>query len=340
MRQIVSDFIGYKDIIFDLDGVITQEERYWDAAALAVFEALCIKEKKPCSVSLMYDRMADIRKQIFFNDKLLCLMKARGVNANCDLAYVTFCLLLPRGVEGSEELFFEIEQAPHMTAFALYEEGARRAAEALSLSEKSCMRGGSLWQDFCDFYNTWLLGSDIFRERFKKEPFGEDKQPLLLTEEPLLAPKLLKETLQALSRAGIRLGVATGRLRADCMHPLTTAGVLSLFDPNGFITYDDVLLAEQQTGASLTKPSPWMFQKALFGSDFPDARILSEDYDKERIQTTLIVGDAGADMAAAIAMGADFCAVLTGAHGKNGRPLFEKDARFILNDVSFITEDI
>ncbi len=100
------------------------------------------------------------------------------------------------------------------------------------------------------------------------------------------------------------------------------------------------MLVHKQTGASLTKPSPWMFQKALFGSDFPNARILSEDYDKERIQTTLIVGDAGADMAAAIAMGADFCAVLTGAHGQNGRPLFEKDARFILDDVSFITKDM
>ena len=166
MRKVISDFIGYKDIIFDLDGVITQEGRYWDAAALAVFEALCIKDKKPYSVSSMYAHMAEIRQKIFCHNKLLCLLKARGVNANCDLAYVTFCLLLPHGTDGSEALHFEIEQAPHMTVFALYEEGARRAAKALSLSEESCKRGGSLWQDFCDFYNTWLLGSDIFRNRF------------------------------------------------------------------------------------------------------------------------------------------------------------------------------
>ena len=55
--------------------------------------------------------------------------------------------------------------------------------------------------------------------------------------------------------------------------------------------------------------------------------------------STLIVGDAGADILAAKAMGADFCAVLTGVQGERARPYFEKlNAEYILNSVLEFTE--
>ena len=53
---------------------------------------------------------------------------------------------------------------------------------------------------------------------------------------------------------------------------------------------------------------------------------------KKKIERTLVVGDAGADMFAAKAMGADFCAVLTGVNKQAARGFFEENnAQYILN---------
>ena len=52
------------------------------------------------------------------------------------------------------------------------------------------------------------------------------------------------------------------------------------------------------------------------------------------VNKTLVVGDAGADMLAAKAMGADFCAVLTGVSGKAARGYFEAaESEYILDSL-------
>ena len=88
------------------------------------------------------------------------------------------------------------------------------------------------------------------------------------------------------------------------------------------------------------RDSPYMFLKALYGTDYSNKRIVDGDYDKAKIKTTLVVGDAGADILAAQAMGADFCAVLTGIQGERARGYFEKlGANYILKSVEdFLVE--
>ena len=64
------------------------------------------------------------------------------------------------------------------------------------------------------------------------------------------------------------------------------------------------------------------------------------DYDSELIKSTLVVGDAGADILAAKAMGADFCAVLTGVSGEKARKYFEEqNAEYILSSVINMMEE-
>ena len=80
--------------------------------------------------------------------------------------------------------------------------------------------------------------------------------------------------------------------------------------------------------------------KALYGTDYDDKRLVSGDYDKSKIAGTLVVGDAGADILAAKAMGADFCAVLTGIQGEKGREYFEENgAEYILPSVIDFLEE-
>ena len=52
------------------------------------------------------------------------------------------------------------------------------------------------------------------------------------------------------------------------------------------------------------------------------------------------MGDAGADILAAQAMGADFCAVLTGIQGKKAKGYFEDmKADYILDSIADFCED-
>jgi phosphoglycolate phosphatase-like HAD superfamily hydrolase len=90
-------------IIFDMDGVITGEERYWDSAALVVWELLFHKRFLglaipttlfPFKKDLAPEEIASIRKVIFQNDRVISFFKSRAVNSNWDLAFLTFSFQL------------------------------------------------------------------------------------------------------------------------------------------------------------------------------------------------------------------------------------------------------
>ena len=100
-------------------------------------------------------------------------------------------------------------------------------------------------------------------------------------------------------------------------------------------------MAEKKLNGTFTKPHPYMFLKALYGTDYDDKKLIDGNYNKNKIKTTLVVGDAGADILAAQAMGADFCAVLTGIQGEKARKYFENlKAAYILNSVLDFVEEV
>jgi phosphoglycolate phosphatase-like HAD superfamily hydrolase len=87
-------------IIFDLDGVITSEEAYWDAAGLTLHE-LCysprywhidaaLEEYIPVTTA---EESRRVSRAIFPTSEILSL-KARAINSNWDTCYVTVCLHL------------------------------------------------------------------------------------------------------------------------------------------------------------------------------------------------------------------------------------------------------
>ena len=90
---------GRYKIIFDMDGVITGEECYWNAASLAVWELLFSPlylglepagELPRFKIALTPAEIASIRKTVFQEDKVIAFVKGHGVNSNWDLAFLTF----------------------------------------------------------------------------------------------------------------------------------------------------------------------------------------------------------------------------------------------------------
>jgi phosphoglycolate phosphatase-like HAD superfamily hydrolase len=87
-------------IIFDLDGVITSEEAYWDAAGLTLHE-LCYSPRywqigAVCAQYIPVTTAVESRhvsRTIFPTSEILSV-KARAINSNWDTSYVTVCLHL------------------------------------------------------------------------------------------------------------------------------------------------------------------------------------------------------------------------------------------------------
>lgn len=327
----------YDTIIFDMDGVITSEQNYWNSAALVVREYLTSEKyfgNDSIDAALMSGDVARIRGEVFADDKIINELKSRGVNSNWDLGYVTVCIALITGSSDPERI---LEYSKRLGANILdeYDSLAEKAAAALSIEADEASRSGRLWSDMRDCFQEWFLGDDAFRKVYGREPKQTGKPGLMHSEKPIIGMEELKLMLKSLSEEK-RVCTGTGRPYIELEAPLKSWDVMKYFAPDGLCNYDHVMEAERKTGINaLTKPHPYMFLKALYGTDYDDFSLINGDYDKSRIAKTLVVGDAGADILAAKAMGADFCAVLTGIAGKAACGYFEElGAEYILDSAA------
>lgn len=86
-------------IIFDLDGVITSEVAYWDAAGLTLHELLYsphywnISREEHYHPATTADESRRVSRSVFPEAEILAL-KARAINSNWDTCYATVCLHL------------------------------------------------------------------------------------------------------------------------------------------------------------------------------------------------------------------------------------------------------
>jgi phosphoglycolate phosphatase-like HAD superfamily hydrolase len=86
-------------IIFDLDGVITSEEAYWDTAGLVLHELLFSPRYWNIGGAQSYEpvQTAEESRRLSrrtFPEKVIVGFKARSVNSNWDTCYAGFCLYL------------------------------------------------------------------------------------------------------------------------------------------------------------------------------------------------------------------------------------------------------
>ncbi|WP_019122922.1 HAD family hydrolase [Brevibacillus massiliensis] len=90
-----------RTILFDVDGVMLSEERYFDASALTVWEMLHSGKYlglpgdafTPAPDEATIRR---VRQTVFSNDEVLRFLKARGTNSNWDMVFLSFSYQLIR----------------------------------------------------------------------------------------------------------------------------------------------------------------------------------------------------------------------------------------------------
>lgn len=331
----------YEYIIFDMDGVITSEENYWDIAALTVYELLNAPHyygEKPFDPIDALNRVKEIRSEVFFNDKTITLVKERGVNSNWDLGYIVFTYMLTGKCKSYKEVYGYIAESCLM-AFDLYEECARLLSEKLNLPLEACRRNDIIWNMCRDCFQEWYFGSDEFEVFYNVKPRCSGKASMEMREVPAINLPDIINVLEKLKQSGKKLMIATGRSDRDVSNPMKLWDIKKYFEPDAIATYTHIIKAEEhflQKGKKvlLTKPEPYIFLKALYRTDYPDEKIISGDYDKSLISKALVVGDAGSDLFAAKKMGADFLAVLTGVSGEKAKAYFESEnAEYILPSI-------
>ena len=185
-------------VVFDLDGVITSEEAYWDTAGLVLHELLY--SSRYWNIANTHDDYQPVQSAVesrHLSRQILPLnviadFKARSVNSNWDTCYCGFSLylitLLARLPDISSLLPLRPEQEDWMAAFRyelaqlpperkvidpalfhIFSQAPFQGAIGLELIERfnayaSMLLGHSIEEAFARYSPSWLFCQDLFQE--------------------------------------------------------------------------------------------------------------------------------------------------------------------------------
>jgi phosphoglycolate phosphatase-like HAD superfamily hydrolase len=319
-------------LIFDMDGVITTEEKYWACARLTLWEMVTQTLAIPDAFGdAVHD--AVIRESII-PDALIYALKGRAVNSNWDIAYVVICVYLaalPDAMVLSAPKVDDFVQAisdtksgaadwpQALTEFlatthgakgrALIQEAGNRLRKALDFGDGDLLRvEGPFWWYLHERFQRWYHGEAM-------QQFGAPPLP----DGTVLPPEQLEALLKRLREAGYTLGAATGRPRDELNDALDGVGLLNYFDANHIATLDMVRQVEQKLKVTgLVKPHPFTLLRAIYPR--ADTRVLlDEEFQKIKRNNVVVIGDSTSDVIMAKEAGCRMVGVLTGVRGEEAR---------------------
>lgn len=317
-------------LIFDLDGVITSEQKYWNTARLTVWQLLCHPQylgiweyfgsglDRPDRALAAGDRLIDT--------PFITELKNRAVNSNWDLTFFVFSLHLiailkqsglPLAVLNTTNVG-DIGLALSATAGAIDSTHSQTVIQEFWQETRQLQ--GTAVQAYLPTFARQVLGTDleIFAEQgqlwqlcyenFQAWYEGHCGYPLP-DDETVLDLGSIASLLAQLSQQ-YQLGIATGRPRRETIDPLTTMDLLQYFAPDRIVTYDEVIAAEARLTEpiKLGKPHPFIVLRAIHPELSMDELLSLQSSHP----TVAYIGDAASDVAAALAAGCHSIGVLTG----------------------------
>lgn len=329
-------------LIFDLDGVITSEQKYWNTARLTVWELITQSDYLGLTEYFGPTQPQQVLAsgQQTINNDFIYELKRRAINSNWDLTYFVFCLHLAGILQQLQQLapeerssFKRIDLA-NSEQWQLLRQGLQDLAFGSNESEPTItqfwqettdLKGAAVTEYIRPFYQKHLgislpeTHSDLWNLCYQNfQAWYEGRKGFTLPDdETVLNLEQIKDTLQTLKDADrFTLAIATGRPRNEVIEPLTALGLLSFFDPQRIVTYDEVLAAEDQlnTGPApikLGKPHPFVVLKALHGEEDPQV-FCTQAFQQQERPHAVYIGDAASDVVAAQRSGCISVGVLTG----------------------------
>ena len=366
-----------KTLIFDLDGVITSETKYWNTSRLTAWELICDRNYLGLTNYFGHSpnvetRLTDVGDNII-PKSFIYELKSRAINSNWDLTFFVCCLhfvgifqqlqkkqstslsnilqdnnlTLEQQLQGIGQLLQSSNYQRQISDNAITEfwAASKYLTGADVLNYVNTFITQKLGQQFSFFDpkgELWELCYNNFQAWYEGRK-GYD----LPDDETVTDLPSIDKTLKVLSDSGrFILAIATGRPRNEVIEPLTTLGILKYFDDTRIVTYDEVIAAESiianDNQIKLGKPHPFILYKAIYPQESVD-NLSSDEFKISNPETIAYIGDAGSDVVAAKKAGVFSIGVLTGfaegeARQKKGEMLAGLGCDVILDSVLDLPE--
>ncbi len=339
-------------LIFDMDGVITTEEKYWACARLTLWELVT---QTLGLTDAFGDAVHDsaIRQEVV-PDHLIYALKGHAVNSNWDITYVLVCVYLQALPDATVLSSPDVEdflqairdtmagpavwpkvleeflvQTHGAKGHVLAQEAGHRLQKSLEFEGEDFLRvEGPFWWYLYERFQRWYHGDTM-----------KDYDAPPLTDGTVIPPQAIEGTLKKLREAGYVIGAATGRPREELHDALGGLGLLNYFDSNRLGTLDMIRQTERQLGMNgLVKPHPFSLLRAIYPR--ADAQVLlDEDFQKIKRHNVVVVGDSTTDVLMARAAGCRVVGVLSGVRGDAARQerqqlLIHSGCEAILDDMT------
>lgn len=275
-----------KTILFDVDGVLLSEERYFDASALTVWEMLMSPNylglsPEKFNMNPSEKEIKEIRETVFQDDAVLKFQKSRGLNANWDMIYLSFSHQLIHLLEQIKDHEYEnitnwcqapidrgvlieigrvLSQYDVQLDFSSFVEDFERSPamkdellEYLNVLvkkklgvETTSFNKGELWTVCEHVSQEWYVGDEYVLASTGRLSVQTGKQGFLANETPLAPKEEIAQLFQFLVSSGYTIGIGTGRPELEVVQPFQHLDWLQYFDVSRIVTADDVLKAEEE----------------------------------------------------------------------------------------------
>jgi phosphoglycolate phosphatase-like HAD superfamily hydrolase len=320
-------------LVFDLDGVITSEQKYWNTARLTVWEMLCrphyLGLSEHFGVGLTNPDLVLAQGEAVIGTDFITELKNRAVNSNWDLTFFVVSLQIVAilaqmnpvdllVVQEEENLTEQLEAIGYLCKKQTIDQNHSQQIIQKFWQESTDLKGTAV-QDYVPIFAQKILGQnlELFRSHSELwqlcyqnfQAWYEGHQGYQLPDdETVLSVAEIKHVLGKLAQR-YKLAIATGRPRNETIEPLTKLGLIEYFDAQRIVTYDEVLAAEKLVDIKLGKPHPFIVLKAIY-PDRTDAELIQLSENSH--PRVAYIGDAASDVAAAKAAGCWSIGVLTG----------------------------
>ncbi|NEO99734.1 MAG: HAD family hydrolase [Symploca sp. SIO2E9] len=342
-------------LIFDLDGVITSEKKYWNTARLTVWEL--IASENYLGLSNYFGGGSDLSSRLLqvgetvIPDNFIYELKSRAINSNWDLTFFVAGLhlvgILSKLKQASSDSYLDIlnsnslpiteklQQLGRLLPAPEYDYEVSNGIIDSFWQETSSLTGSAVLEYLNSFTSTKLGASlpsclepkgELWQLCYRNfQEWYEGKRGYSLPDDDtVLDLTSIDNALRSLHNSGqYSLAIATGRPRAEVIQPLDSLGILSYFDHGRIVTYDEVLEAESMLSSShpslkLGKPHPFVLLKAIHHDQNVEI-FCTEEFQNTNRQYAAYIGDAASDVVAAKQAGCIAIGVLTGFDGDKHR---------------------
>jgi phosphoglycolate phosphatase-like HAD superfamily hydrolase len=320
-------------LVFDLDGVITSEQKYWNTARLTVWEMLCqphyLGLAEHFGSGLTTPDLVLAQGEAVIGTDFITELKNRAVNSNWDLTFFVVSLQIVAVlaqmnpvdllvVQEEENLLEQLEAINYLCKKQIINQNHSQQIFEKFWQESVDLKGTAV-QDYVPIFAKKILGQnlELFRSHSELwqlcyqnfQAWYEGQQGYQLPDDETVLPVAeIKQVLGKLAQR-YKLAIATGRPRNETIEPLTKLGLIEYFDAQRIVTYDEVLAAEKLVDIKLGKPHPFIVLKAIY-HDRTDAELIQMS--EKSHPRVAYIGDAASDVAAAKAAGCWSIGVLTG----------------------------